>query len=334
MKTGTHELAEFFREKKALITGGAGFIGSTLARALADMDCHVTVIDSLIPQYGGNMFNLAGYENKIRINISDVRDSYSLQPLVQGQNFLFNLAGQNSHLDSMEDPFTDMEINCRATLSILEACRRHNPEAKIIYASTRQIYGRPNYLPVDEKHPLNPVDVNGIHKLAGEFYHTLYHRVYGLHTCSLRLTNTIGPRMRIKDSRQTFLGVWVRLLLENKPFEVWEGEQLRDFSYVDDVVEALLRAAATPSGEGLVLNIGGCPAVRLRELAEKLVKANGGGKFEVKNFPEHRKRIDIGDYHSNDQLARSLLKWKPRAHLEEMLDKTLAYYREHLTHYI
>ncbi len=200
--------------KKILITGGLGFIGSNLARRLAESEAQVTLIDSMIPEYGGNLFNIRGIEDKVKVHNSDVRDKHSMQYLIQGQDYLFNLAGQTSHLDSMQDPETDMEINCRAQLSILEACRKYNPHAKIVFASTRQIYGKPDYLPVDEKHLLRPTDVNGINKMAGEWYHILYNNVYGIRACALRLTNTYGPRMRVKDARQTFLGAWVRLLLE------------------------------------------------------------------------------------------------------------------------
>src|SRR5262245_5125498 len=232
-----------FLKKKVLITGGLGFIGASLARYLVDQDAHITLVDSLIPEYGGNLFNITDLVDRVRVNISDVRDEHGMRYLVQGQDYLFNLAGQTSHLDSMHDPHTDLEINCRAQLSILETCREFNPKLRLVFASTRQIYGKPHYLPVDEAHPLQPVDVNGINKLAGEFYHLLYYRVHGIPTTVLRLTNTYGPRMRIRDARQTFVGIWIRNLLEGKPFEVWGGEQLRDFTYVDDCVDALLQAA-------------------------------------------------------------------------------------------
>lgn len=254
--------------------------------------------------------------------------------LVQGQDYLFNLAGQTSHMDSMQDPQTDLEINVRAQLSILESCRKYNPTVKIIFASTRQIYGKPDYLPVDEKHPLRPVDVNGINKMAGEWYHILYHNVYGLRACALRLTNTYGPRMRVKDARQTFLGIWIRLLLEGKPFEVWGGEQLRDFSYADDTVNALLLAGQSVAADGKVFNVGGEPVVSLLETAQLLVQANGGGEFVTRTFPAERKRIDIGDYYADDRLLRRTLVWQPQTDLKTGLGRTLDFYREHLARYI
>ena len=326
--------SQLWDKAAVLITGGLGFIGSNLAIRLASMGARVTVVDSLTPEYGGNLSNIDGYSDRIRVNISDVRDVHSLRYLVQGQDYLFNLAGQTSHMDSMTDPFTDLEINCRSQLSILETCRSHNPKIRLVFASTRQIYGRPDYLPVDEKHPLRPVDVNGINKLAGEFYHLLYQQVYDIPTCVLRLTNTFGPRMRIKDARQTFVGIWIRRLLEGQPFEVWGGEQLRDFTYVDDCVDALLLAASHPKAVGKCYNLGGTQSGSLQTLAEMLVQANGGGELVIKAFPADRKRIDIGDYYSDDQLIRDDLGWQPKVSLEQALQRTLAYYRQHIKNYL
>jgi UDP-glucose 4-epimerase len=323
-----------FRDKRILITGGLGFIGSNLARRLVDLAAQVTLVDSLIPEYGGNLFNVAGIEDRVTINIADVRDVHSMDYLVQGQNYLFNLAGQTSHMDSMQDPYVDLEINCKAQLSILEACRKHNPNIKIVFASTRQIYGKPDYLPVDEKHLLQPVDVNGINKMAGEWYHILYNNVYGIRASALRLTNTIGPRMRVKDSRQTFLGVWIRLLVEGKPFEVWGGDQLRDFTYVDDAVEAFLLAATSERANGQVFNLGSEQSISLQGLAELLIEINGGGEYIARSFPADRKLIDIGDYYADFSRIRSCLGWEPRVPLREGLSRTLAFYREHLSSYL
>jgi nucleoside-diphosphate-sugar epimerase len=323
----------FFKDKRILITGGLGFIGSAIARRLSEIS-DITLVDSLIPQYGGNMVNIKGLENKVRVNISDVRDPHSMRYLVQGMDVVFNMAGQTSHMDSMADPYTDLEINAHAQLSILEALRHHNPEAKIVFASTRQLYGRPNYLPVDEKHPVRPIDVNGINKAAGEWYHLLYHQVYGVPSCVLRLTNTYGPSMRIKDARQTFVGIWIRRLLEGKPFEVWGGQQLRDFNYVEDVVDAFLLAAMDDRANGQVLNLGSDEVVSLKELADILVKVNGEGSFDIKAFPEERKNIDIGDYYSDYTLISKTIGWKPRVPLAEGVKQTLDYYRAGLMDYL
>jgi UDP-glucose 4-epimerase len=327
-------MEETFGQRRVLITGGLGFIGSTLARRLAAMRARVTIADSLVPEYGGNLFNIAGIEDKLQVNISDVRDEHSMRYLVQGQDFLFNLAGQTSHADSMQNPYTDLDINCRAQLSILEACRKYNPKIKVVYASTRQIYGKPKYLPVDEDHALGPVDVNGVNKIAGEEYHILYNNVYDVRACALRLTNTIGPRMRIKDARQTFLGIWIRLMVEGKPFEVWDGQQLRDFTYVDDAVEAFLLAAASEGSNGQVFNLGGDCVISLKDLADMLVEINGCGQYVTRSFPADRRRIDIGDYYANFERIRTSLGWEPKVRLRDALARTLAFYREHLQNYL
>ena len=319
-----------YQGRAVLITGGLGFIGSNLARRLVELGARVTLVDSLIPEYGGNRANIAGIEDRVTVNISDVRDEHSLPSLIHGQDLVFNLAGQTSHVDSLHDPYTDLEINCRAQLSILETVRHENPEAKVVFASTRQLYGRPQYLPVDEKHALAPVDPNGVNKAAGEWYHLVYGEIYGLRCSVLRLTNTYGPRMRVKDDRQTFLGTWLRLAVEGEELLVFgDGTQQRDFTYVDDAVEAFLLAGASAEADGEVFNVGGEPPVSLGELAEVLVGLAGAGSWRLVPFPDERRTIDIGDYFADDSKIRSLLGWKPRVGLREGLERSLAFYREH-----
>ena len=328
------DTAEFFAGKRVLVTGGLGFIGSNLALALVRRGADVLIVDSLIPEYGGALRNIRGIEKRVQVNLADVRDEHVLPVLVKDRDVLFNLAGQTSHLDSIHDPETDLEINCRAQLSILEACRNANPGIRIVFAGTRQIYGKPDYLPVDEKHPVRPVDVNGINKMAGEWYHILYNNVYGIRACSLRLTNTIGPRMRIKDARQTFLGVWIRQVLTGRPFEVWGGEQLRDFTYADDCVDAMMRAALHEEAFGQIFNIGGGKRISLRDLADLLVDTAGEGAYEVREYPADRKKIDIGDYYADDSRLRSLLGWEPRTQLRDGLRQIIDYYRPRLQDYL
>lgn len=314
---------------RAVITGGLGFIGSNLAHRLVRMGAEVVVVDSLLPSYGGNPFNIDGIRDLIHVNISDIRDRHALPRLVEKADVIFNLAGQTSHLDSMTDPFTDIEINATSQLALLETCRVCNPGARIVYASTRQIYGRPRYLPVDEVHPIIPVDVNGINKAAGEQYHLLYHQVYGLGTCSLRLTNTYGPRMRVRDARQTFLGIWVKNALVGVPIRVYgDGSQLRDFTYVDDCVDALISAALSPNAAGQVYNVGGPEVINLLQLAELLTSMVPGASYEVVPFPGELKAIDIGDYYADDSRIRAELDWSPRISLKEGLEKTVSYYQE------
>jgi UDP-glucose 4-epimerase len=324
------DLATSFAGSRVLVTGGLGFIGSNLARELVAGGADVVLVDSLVPEYGGSRENIKGIEDSVHVNVSDVRDEFSLKQLVRDRDVIFNLAGQTSHLDSMSDPYTDLEINCRAQLSILEACRENNPTARVVFASTRQIYGRPEYLPVDERHPLRPVDVNGINKTAGEWYHLVYGEVYGIPVCVLRLTNTYGPRMRVRDARQTFLGYWLRQILLGEELLVFgDGSQKRDFNYVDDAVRALLLAAARDEAVGEIYNLGDGEVLSLLELAELLVEVNGSGSYRIVPFPDDRKAIDIGDYYSDFGKIRRELGWEPKVRVEEGLRRSLEFYREH-----
>ena len=323
-----------FKNKNILITGGAGFIGSNLAARLVGLGANVVLVDSFIPEYGGNLFNISAIVGQVSLNISDVRDEHSMRRLIENQDYLFNLAGQTSHLDSMKNPYPDLDINVRAQLFILEACRVHNPDIKIVFASTRQVYGKPQYLPVDEGHPISPVDVNGINKVAGEWYHLVYNNVYGIKASVLRLTNTYGPRMRVKDSRQTFLGIWIRRLIENQAILVYgDGMQVRDFNYVDDVVDAMLLAAASDQANGKVYNLGADDPINLIDTAEMLVSLHESGIYQVVPFPDDLKRIDIGDYYGDYGLIHAQLGWQPKTPLAAGLQKTLAYYQRFHRHY-
>ena len=323
-----------FAGSDVLVTGGLGFIGSALARRLVELGAKVTLVDSLIPEYGGNLFNIHDIRDRVAVDLTDVRDAAAMSSLIKKRQFLFNLAGQTSHLDSMTDPMTDLNINAAAQLHILEACRLHNRDLKIVFASTRQVYGRPEYLPVDEKHPIRPIDVNGINKLAGEWYHLLYNDAYQIRACALRLTNTYGPGMRVKDARQTFLGIWIRRLIEGKPIQIFgDGKQRRDFNFVSDVVEALLRSAASREADGQVFNLGHPEHISLQELASLLVEVNGSGNYELAPFPDDRKAIDIGDYYADFRKIEKTLGWSPHVTLENGLKQTLEFYRANQGHY-
>lgn len=320
--------------KKILITGGLGFIGSNLAIRLVELGAEVTVVDNLMPKYGGNLWNIEPVKEKVRVNFSDVRNRMPMRYLIKGQDYLLNLAGQTSHLDSMEDPYTDLEINTHAQLTILETCRRYNKDIRLVFASTRQIYGKPDYLPVDENHPLRPVDVNGINKLAGENYHLIYNQVYGIRSCVLRLTNTYGPRMRIKDARQTFLGIWIKNLIEGKPITIYgDGEQARDYNFIDDVVEAILLAAVNEKSVGEVYNLGGRKKYTLSETASLMAELAENGRFEYIPFPEDRKVIDIGDYWGDYKKIERDLGWSPKTELKAGMKKTYDYFKENIHHY-
>lgn len=322
-------LEQAFRGKRCLITGGLGFIGSNLAFRLVELGAEVVIVDSLVAEYGGNLANVHGLAEHVRINIADVRDQHSLQYLVQGQDYLFNLAGQVSHIDSMENPFNDLDINCRAQLSILEACRHNNPAIKIVFASTRQIYGRPDYVPVDEQHLLHPTDVNGINKMAGEWYHILYNNVYGIRACALRMTNTYGPRMLVRHARQTALGWFVRQALDDEVISIYgDGEQQRDYTYVDDAVEAFLLAAINPAADGQVFNLGGPEPISHLQLISTLTEVAGTGSYRLVPFPPEKARIDIGSVYSDYSRIQAVLGWQPTTSLRQGLEYTVNFYRE------
>ena len=328
-------MQEHYSNKNVLITGGLGFIGSNLARRLVDMGAKVTIIDSLIWEYGGNMFNIAGIEDRIKIDTGDIRDRHSINNLIRDKDYLFNLAGQVSHIDSMKDPFTDLEINVTSQISILEACRRHNKDIKIIYPSSRQIYGKPQYLPADEKHPINPTDVNGININAGEWYHILYNNVYGIRATSLRMTNVYGPRQLIKHNRQGFIGWFIRQAVEGNKIKIYgDGAQKRDLNYVDDVCLALLLVGASDKANGQIYNLGGNEIVSLKELVEMLVDLAGRGSYELIPWPEEKKKIDIGDYYGDFSKIKNVFGWEPKTSLRDGLAETVEYYKKNFNKYI
>ena len=326
---------DFYRGRRVMITGGVGFIGSNLTRQLVDLGAEILLVDSLIPEYGGNLFNIKGIADRIRLNIADVRMQSTMEALVRDRDIIFNLAGQVSHIDSMRDPYTDLEINCRAQLSILEACRKYNRNVRIVFAGTRQVYGRPDYLPVDEKHLVRPADINGINKAAGEYYHLLYNNVFDVRACSLRLTNVYGPRQLIKHNRQGFIGWFIRLALEGAEIQVFgDGSQMRDFVFVDDAADAFLRAGASDACDGDVFNVGGDEPISHRDLVQRLVRAAGSGSVKFVDWPADKKRIDIGSFYSDSTKFRAKTGWRPQVNLEEGLRRTLAFYREHMSEYV
>jgi UDP-glucose 4-epimerase len=326
---------EFYRGRRVMITGGVGFIGSNLARQLVSLGAQVLLIDSLIPEYGGNLFNIRDITDVVRLNIADVRMQSTMETLVRDQDVIFNLAGQVSHIDSMRDPYTDLEINCRAQLSILEACRKNNRGVRVVFAGTRQVYGRPDYLPVDEKHLVRPADINGVNKAAGEYYHLLYNNVFDIRACSLRLTNVYGPRQLIKHNRQGFIGWFIRMAIEGREIQIFgDGSQLRDFVYVDDAADAFLRAGASDVCDGGVFNVGGDAPVSHRDLTQLLVTLAGSGSVKFVEWPPEKKRIDIGSFYSDSSRFRGATGWLPQVSLEEGLRRTLSFYREHLREYI
>ena len=313
-----------------LVTGGAGFLGSTLAIRLANLGAEVTILDSMLPGFGGNLFNLTPVKDQVRVNVSDLRDPHALDFLVQGQRFIFNLAAQVSHVQSVADPLTDLEINARAQLLLLEACRRQNPKVRLIHASSRHVYGRAQYLPVDERHPVEPLDGYSVSKLAGEQYHRLYAAIHHLRVCVLRLTNLYGPRQNNFDCT----GVFMRRASAKQPLTVYgDGAQLRDYLYVDDACDALLLAGAREELLGQVYNVGGAARCSIREFADRL-GAIAGVPVETAPFPPERASIEIGDFYTDDTKFRRATGWAPRVGLEEGLQKTYAYFTTHQSRYL
>jgi UDP-glucose 4-epimerase len=331
----TGDYRRFYDGRRVMITGGLGFIGSNLAHHLVACGAQVLIVDSLIPDYGGNLFNISGIEDAVRVNVADVRQQSTMNYLVREQDVIFNLAGQVSHIDSMQDPHTDLEINCRAQLTLLEACRHNNPGVKVVYAGTRQVYGHPDRLPVSEDHLVRPTDVNGINKAAGEYYHLVYNSVFGVRSCSLRLTNVYGPRQLIKHNRQGFIGWFIRLAIEDAEIQIYgDGSQVRDFVFVDDAAEAFLRAGATDACNGEVLNVGGTEPISHRELVALLIRLAGGGRSRFVEWPPDKKAIDIGSFYADSTRIERLLGWHPTTPLSDGLSRTLAFYRAHLANYV
>lgn len=322
-----------FKSKNVLITGGLGFIGSNLARFLVEFGANVCIVDSMIPEYGGNLFNVEDIEDRIKINFSDVRDRHSLEYLVKGKDMIFNLAGTLSHIDSMKDPFTDLEINCNSQLALLEACRKNNHDTKIVFAGTRGQYGRPKYLPVDEEHPMHPTDVNGINNMAAESYHILYNNIYSIRTCSLRLTNTYGPRHQMRHSRQGVINWFIRKILDGETVKIYgDGTQIRDLNYVDDVVEAFLLAMASEKTNGQIYNLGGA-ALALVDLVKLMISIYGKGSYEFVRYEKELSKIEIGDYKANTKKVQNELGWVPRVSLEDGIERTFKYYKMYKEYY-
>jgi len=325
----------FYKDRRVMITGGLGFIGSNLARQLVTLGAQVLIVDSLIADYGGNLFNIRDIADDVRVDLSDVRQSGSIAALLRDQDVIFNLAGQVSHIDSMEDPYTDLEINCRSQLSLLEACRRHNPTVKVVFAGTRQVYGRPDSLPVTEAHLVRPTDINGINKVAGEYYHLVYNNVFGVRTCSLRLTNVYGPRQLIKHNRQGFIGWFIRRVVEDGEIQIYgDGRQIRDFVYVDDAADAFLRVGASDRANGQFFNVGGAEPIAHKDLVELLVAVAGSGRYAFVDWPPAKRAIDIGDFYADSSLIARQFGWTPTTTLRDGLAQTIAFYRAHLREYV
>jgi UDP-glucose 4-epimerase len=323
-----------YRGEKILITGGLGFIGSNLAIRLAELGASVTIVDSLYPTCGANYFNIETIRQDVEVVEGDAADLLLMRRLVRDKKFVFNLAGHVSHIESMEDPFSDLHMNTLGPLSVLEACRHENRAARVVYSGTRQSYGRPESLPLVETQILRPIDVNGVSKMAGEWLHIVYNRAHGIPAVSLRLVNTYGPRQLVKHPRQGFVGWFIKQAIDGEEIQLFgDGQQLRGFNYVEDVVDALLIAGTHEALCGDYFNLGGEKAVTLEAFVQLLLRITGRGSYRIVPFPSDKKAIDIGSVYTSADKFKAATGWKPRVTLEEGLLRTVEYYRGSRAHY-
>lgn len=325
---------DFYRGKKILITGGLGFIGSNLAHALVPLGARVTLLDALLPQYGGNPFNVREIADRVRVVQGDIRDPRILAAEVPETDVLFNLAAQVSYVDSMVEPFLDVDINCVGHLHVLETVRRLAPEAKVCFASSRFAYGKILTTPVDESHPTQPLSIYGVHKLAAEKYHRIYYDRYGLRTATIRIPNPYGPRQQMKHSKYSIVGWFIRQALDGGTLPIFgDGEQERDYLYVDDIVDAFLRIGATDRTDGEVYNIGSSERVRFVDMADEVLRVVGGGKKEHVPWPKDYERYETGSYRADTRKIHAAVGWQSQISLREGVRRTVDYYQRFRKHY-
>ncbi len=324
-----------FEGKRILVTGGLGFLGSNIIHKLAKAGAALTVVDSLDPRYGGNLFNVAGLEDTIRIVKGDIRDGALMEQLVTGQAYIFNLAAQASYIDSNRIPFEDLDVNCRGPLVVLEACRKKNRDAKVVFASSRMVLGRIIQNPVSEDHPTRPLSLYGIHKLTAEKYHLMYSKNHGIRTVVLRLTNPYGERQQVKHDKYCLPGWFMRCAMEDREIPIFgDGKQLRDYVYVTDAADAFLLAAASDETDGEVFNCGAGESHEFREMVEAVVQAVGRGKVVHAPWPEDYENIETGDFRVDVTKLRATTGWRPRVEFREGISRMVEYYKRHLKEYL
>jgi UDP-glucose 4-epimerase len=323
-----------FRDRRVLVTGGLGFLGSNLALRLVALGAHVTLLDAMLDDHGGNLFNIRDVKERVVVNFSDIRDESSLKFLIRGQDFIFHLAGQNDHVLSQTNPFLDIDINIKGTAILLEACRRHNPEVKLVYSGTRGEYGSAVMLPVNEEQPLRPRGIYELSSLTAQQLFQIYHDNHGVRSVTLRLTNIYGERAQMRHSRFGVANWFIRQALDGETIRVFgDGSYLRDFVYVADAVDAMLRCALTDAAYGEVLNVGNNRACSFRELAETIVCEVEGSRWEFAPFSPERAAVEPGDFCSDIRKIRRIVGWAPEVGLEEGVRRTVGYYREYREHY-
>jgi UDP-glucose 4-epimerase len=323
-----------YRNASVLITGGLGFIGSNIARALVSKGARVALVDALIPGLGGNRFNVADIENRLEVAIEDIRDLETMERLVAEADVVFNLAAQVDHIASMDDPIRDLDISGRGALTVLEACRRAGRRIRVVFPGSRLQFGRPQSIPVAESHPMDPMNIYAVHRLLGECYHVVYGRDMGLSTCVLRLSNPFGPRQQMRHSKYGILNWFIRLAIEGKEITVYgDGSQQRDYFFIDDAVDAFLRAGSMEAAEGQIFNVGAGVPIKVADAAETIVKVVKSGSVARIPWPPDRSRQETGGYVTDTSKVRGALGWSPKVSFEEGVRRTAEYYRANREHY-
>lgn len=319
---------------KVLLVGGLGMIGSNLALLLAEHGAQITILDNFLPDHGANLFNIAPVRDQVVFQQADMRDVAAMQQAVQHQDIVFNIAAQTSHSDSMQAPLLDLEINCKGNLVLLEACRQHAPAARIVFVGTRAFYGTPQCLPVDERSPLQPQDIYAVNRLAAEHYHFVYQRHYGLAVTSLRLGNLYGPRSQMQHPRYNVLNYFMRMALDNQCIQIYgDGQQQRDYLFIDDACQALALAGLLPDAVGRVFNIASGQAVAFKTLIEAILQSCGQGSYAYVPWPKQAQAYDVGDFCTDISAAASILGWQPQTLWQQGIAQTVAFYQQHRHHY-
>lgn len=327
------DLKTKYKGKKVLITGGLGLIGSTIANKLVALGAKVTILDAMLPLYGGNFYNIKDIRNKVQVHVADIRDEGAVNYAVRNKDIIFNLAGQVSYVDSNLDPLLDLDINCRGHITTLEAIRKYNPKAVVVFAGSRMQYGKLEYNPVDENHPMNPLSIYGVHKLTGEKYYTAYNRHHKIKTICFRIANPYGPRSQMKHSKYSMINWFIRMAMENQVIKVFgEGLQIRDYIYVDDIADGMIIAAVSKKAYGEIFNIGSGRPTRFIDMVKTVIDTVGSGSYEYVPWPENYEKVETGGYVA-DITKLKKLGWKPKIDIKTGIKKTYEYYKKNKRYY-
>lgn len=318
-----------YSKKEVLITGGLGFIGSNLAIELVKEGARVTILDNLQKGLGANYFNIVPIKNKVKVTVADIRSQSAMNSAVRGKDYIFHLAGQVSHIDSIKYPLKDLSINAEGTLVTLEACRKYNPETKLIFTGTRGQYGSSVRLPVSENHPMNPKGVYAITNLCAEKLVMVYDEIHKIRAIALRITNTYGPRHQMMHDEYGVLNWFIRKAIDNEVIPVFgNGLIKRDFLYIDDLVKALVMCGLSNDAYGNIFNIGSGKATDFVELAKIIISIAKSGSFKFTDFSKERKEIEPGDYYADIKKIKTIVGWKPAVSLNEGIERTINYYKK------